>query len=311
MYRSRLSIWISCVCIIICLGLGVKFVKWLSADPAEYNMYCTSSDNIIKSNISDISGDYEFNLYDTRENTDFIIQPTSNETINGYTKYANYIYSPLVLWARADATDPKYGFNVLNKGNSYSSTVYKDLAIILDAIENDKTFKDIGIDKKVAEGKVKLYIPNKMSVYYPLVEDLFYITLNNGKVPNDIERENLKEKVDALLEKCPKVEDVAQKMMALYDKDDKEYTLFLGPECIVSRDTYAFNTTNENAWMCVYLNYTNTFNYDLFVKDGHKDNLLEVLIESGFSKKTGFRIYNSSSFSDSYNHTIDNITMAQ
>jgi hypothetical protein len=87
MYRSRLSIWISCVCIIICLGLGVRFVKWLSADPAEYNMYCTSSDNIIKSNISDISGDYEFNLYDTRENTDFIIQPTSNETINGYTKY--------------------------------------------------------------------------------------------------------------------------------------------------------------------------------------------------------------------------------
>ena len=310
MYRSRLAIWITSVCIIICLVLGVKFVKWIGAEPLTYDMYCVTSDNILKTNISDMNGDYRFHLLDSNEEADIIIQPTSTNNFEGYTKYSDYIYTPMVLWARSDCTDSANGFNVLNENYS-NSTVYKDLMIILDAIENNKTFEEIGINKKVAQEAVKLYIPNKMSVYYPHVKELFYITLNGGIVPSDLDREQLKSRVDMLLEKCVEVEDVGQKILSLYDKDDKTYNLFIGPECLVSRDSYAFNTTNDNAWMSVYLNYTCTYSYDLFVKTENKDEILKSITESKFSKVTGYRVHNTSNFSGSYSHTIDNVTVAK
>ena len=310
MYRARFQIWGILLCIVAIIFGIIKFIGWITEEPIRYTMYCMSDDNTFKSNISDIDKDYTFTLYDSKENVDYIIQPASDEIIPGYTKYSNYIYTPMVIWARTEATDVDYGFTVLNE-NSSSSTVYKDLEIILEAIEDEKTFEDIGINKKVAKDKVKLYIPNKNSTYYPYVENLFYITLNNGKVPTEEEREELKTRVNSLLKKCSKVEDVGQKILSLYSKNNDDYTLFIGPEALCARDVYAFNTTNNSAWVNVYPNWTCSYNYDLFVKTENKEELIKILKDSEFSDKTGYRIYDTGNFSEYHNHTVDNVTIAK
>lgn len=311
MYKSRLGIWGGAVGIIICIILCVRFFTWLGTDNSiTCNLYCHTPDNILKTDIADVDGDYEFNLIDTKEVAEIIMQPSSDEVIAGYSKYDNYVYTPLVLFARSTCLNNDSGFTVLD-ANSSDSTAYKDLLVILEAMEEDKTYEDIGISKKVATGPVKLAIPSKTSVYYPYIEELFYATINNGKIPTEAEKTALKTRVDNLMKKCIKVEDIGAKIIELYEKDSKDYTLFIGPECLITRNKYAFNTTNDDAWCTVYLNYTIPYSYDIFVKTENKENLLNAFMLGKFSGETGYRVYNTNKISSTYNHTISNITFAK
>lgn len=311
MYKSRLGIWGGAVSVIVCIILCIKLFTWIGTDTSQtYNLYCHTPDNVLKTAITNVGGDYRFNLYDSKEDAEIIIQPSSDEVIAGYSKYSNYVYTPLVLFARSTCLNNDSGFTVLN-GNSSNSTAYKDLLIILEAMEEGKTYEDIGINKKTATGEVKLAIPSKTSVYYSYVEELFYVTLNNGEIPTEAEKTSLKTRVDDLLKECIKVEDIGAKIIELYEKDSKEYTLFIGPECIITRNKYAFNTTNDDAWCSVYLNYTVPYSYDLFVKTDNKETLLNAFSKGKFSSVTGYRVYNTDNIASTYNHTISNITFAK
>ena len=103
------------------------------------------------------------------------------------------IYEGFIL---ADTTNPDY-------------TPYKiDLRVLLDAMEDSKTWKDIGVSSKVVKGNVILSIPNERSPYYQSVVDLFYLTLNDFNIPTSEDIERLEPRVTALVSKCDKIVDV-------------------------------------------------------------------------------------------------------
>lgn len=306
MYRARMAIWAVLLSITLVFFGGYKLFSIIFEEKPLYTVYCNTDDNTLKTNISNMES-CNMELKDEKTNCDFIILKHSDETIQGYKKYSNYIYTPIVMWARGDCLDSEYGFTVLNSG-SYSATVYKDLKIILNAMLNDKTFEDIGINKKVAEGKVTLAIPSKTSVYYDYIKELLYSTLNNGKI-EESQKSAFKSDVNNILDKCQKVEDVGQKIIALDDKENKDYKLFLGPESVCARDCYSF--CSRESWVPVYLNATYNIGYDLYVKAEKSDELIKALKDSDFSEETGYRIFNDNKLSKKYNYIIDNITIFQ
>ena len=84
-------------------------------------------------------------------------------------------------------------------------TSYFDLKKLLEGLEQDKTFQDIGINKKVANGKIVIAIPDKMNDSYNEIKESFLLTLNNGNA--ETHDKKLNERVDNIIKKCKKVND--------------------------------------------------------------------------------------------------------
>lgn len=307
MYKSRPFMWLITVGVILCVCLFQGFIGCVTHETPQYNLYCESSDNLLRKNLGNcVSETFKFNIYDTINGSDIVITEPSNKDIPGYVKYNNYIYTPIVMFARRECLEEKSGFTVYNSGST-ASTAYKDLYPILVAIEEGKQFADIGISKNVATGTVKLYLPSSNSPYYNAVVDTIYATLNNG-VPTDAQRKILEPRVNDILSKCEYVEDVGSTIVDLYNKDDKTYTLFLGPENTIGISKNAFNSGNNGGWNIVYLNKTCNYNFDLYIRECEEQNtLLSVITSKTFTYYTRCRVYNTNHMYDSYNHTAKTI----
>lgn len=308
MYKSRPMLWLIATCVVLVVWMAQGIVGCMSYEAPTYNLYCDSSDNLLRKKLSSAScNEFNYNMYDNAENADIIMMESSNTTITGYKKYSNYVFTPIVLFARDECRDEKSGFTVYSAGTS-SSTCYKDLYPILIAIEEGKQFADIGISKNVATGEVKLCIPAENNIYYDAVVNTIYATLNGG-IPTMAERQALKERVDKILDKCEKVEDIGSTILGLYKKDDKNYSLFLGPENILGISTTAINTSNSGAWSVVYLTKTCTYSFDVFIRDCEMhDTYLKTITSKEFTSATRCRVYNTNYMPSCYSHTIETIT---
>lgn len=311
MYRSRPFLWLAAGISIFCIYVLGGLVSCITYEPPVYNVYCDVPDNLFVKNVSDVyDNDFDYNPYNTQDGSDIIIKLASNEQITGYKKYSNYIYSPVVLFARNDCLDDKSGFTVYNPTSQYSSTAYKDLYPILTAIEDGKQFADIGISKNVATGPVRITLPAKNSAYYNTVVDVIYATLNDG-IPTETQRKELEPRVNKILDACTYVEDISSTICNLYQTDNKDYALFLAPENAMSISSSAFNTTNRDAWMSVYLTKTLNVSYDVFIRDC---DMHDAYFSSVSTKVVTYaidsRIYNASfSMSNCINHTADSVTL--
>ena len=138
---------------------------------------------------------------------------------------------------------------------------------LLVGLENDKTFQDIGIAKKVAEGPIVISIPDESNESYAEVRKLFLLTLDDKSESVD----EVEKRVDKLLKKCKKVSDPIGEMMRITKNSDEHNLIFIGPEYYVESDKHesaqVFNCTKKSAWQSVYPNKTCNITYDVFVKN--------------------------------------------
>lgn len=175
-----------------------------------------------------------------------------------------------------------------------------DLYTIITAMEKGQTWQEIGVHEKVVKDKIVLYIPDERNWYYPVVEDLFYLTINGGEMPTTEEREALKERVEKILDKCEKVSDVAKAINDEYVEDSKTGKVFIGPESLYFTSNGMSNSSNYNKFVPIYFTKTVTIYANIYVKNNYEENtnIAEDFIKTiqnkkGFMSDTGWRVKDS------------------
>lgn len=296
MFKGRIGIWIS---VLLCCSIITGLINWVPTWFQEYET--TISVNIEKDNefseqISDKSiGDFKMR---TRDSGADIIVSDSGENIDGYTKYENLLYSPIVMYTVADIYDHSEGFI---KVSNNSSAFKADLYSILVGIENGKEWKDLGVSNKVARGPVTLYIPNEQNSYYEDVIELFYMTLNNGNIPSDDERDMLESRVNNIVSKCTKVVSITQSVYDEYKNSSTNHKVFIGPEYLYQRGSdNSMSRSYDDSFQIVYLTKTITLYADMLIKESLSEEAVnvnsfidEIQGDGKFMDCTGWRVQNS------------------
>lgn len=260
MYKSRIGIWI--MGLIVCLV--ITFIGNINVSKDEYTIYSDTSNSYLKNELPISTWTIKSKVFYSKDNADIIIQQSSNEKISGYKKYGKFLYSPIVMYANIKCQDDNSGFFTKD------DTSYFDLKKLLEGLEQDKTFQDIGINKKVANGKIVIAIPDKMNDSYNEIKESFLLTLNNGNT--ETHDKKLNERVDNIIKKCKKVNDPIGEMKNISNNKKLHNIIFIGPEYYVESDRHesysVFNSDNRNHnWCSIYPTKTNCIYYDVFVKN--------------------------------------------
>lgn len=252
-----------------------------------------------------------------KENPAVIIDlPNLKKT--GYTETVK-LASPIIMFAKADILNYDSGFSVSNGGYTGSSereleyrTASKNFETILLAFEQDKTWKDIGIQTVGFGGKINISVPDKYSKYRNIIRDFFLLTLKDDEITPELE-----ERVDKLLNKCYQIENIEGEMIKSIESDVGSIIIF--PEFILNEYSSgiasSYNTTNNKYIVPIYPTYTNAIWYSVYVKDDitkeQKERILKQYNGKTICSKTGFRSsYNN--FADDnliYRRTIDNVNI--
>lgn len=296
MFKGRIWIWI--VVVVVCFIIHM-FSIWIPIWSHTDEMTLTadvSTDNDLAEGLSNTTID-RIHCNIVSDEADIVISDNDALMIEGYTKYEDALYSPIVLYA---CNVGSYSNGFAQVGGSYSC--YKiDLLKIIEALEaGDKTWQDVGLHTNVADGPVTLYIPGEASGYYDAVVELFYLTVNGGQVPDDAKKTELEPRVTAILDKCTKVNDVMQIMSDDYQASSVSHKIVIGPEYLYSRGGNCVGSGSSNQYRIVYLLHTTYLNADIHVKNfSDADNQISerffelMKADNYFMRKSGWRIENS------------------
>lgn len=302
MFKGRFWIWVSVIAACFFVKFMIGWVPtWFESSDVTYK-----ADISTDLNMSEMMKGYEISGFDMipDDKSPDIILSDKIDKIEGYKKYDNLLSSPLVLYVVNDASNYPDGFI---KVPTSSDALRVDLYTILTAIENDKNWEDIGVNKNVVNGKVTLYIPNEINSYYSKVVDLFYMTFNNGEMPSEERRAELEKKVNTVLNKCRKIPDITQGVYEEKEKNTKEGKVFLGPEYLYQRGSnYSMGTSYSYSFRPVHFIKTIFLTSDVFVKEvsGVDENgeelkdlgsefVTELKEDDDFMYRTGWRVKNS------------------
>lgn len=297
MIKSRVSQWIVIIVILSCLIIAKSFYVKLST-PVEYinitEYVDKDSFGFIKLNNLELTEKFGFK-YSKNEinaNTEMIIKPSDNSSYVGYRKEEKIFSIPIVLYFRSDMYSNTDGFNQ-NIGSKTNTAIFKDFNNILLGILENKSWQDIGIDKHVAKGPIKLYIPSKNDFWHDIVIEEFYFVLNNYKKPTLEEKELLKDKVDIILKSCVEVEDISNSIAELYSTSDRS-KVFVGPENIILNftSTGKMMNTSTSSYSPCYIKNTLGVYFDMYIKtdlNNEKVNLLKNKLLNKCFSYTGIR----------------------
>lgn len=290
MFKGRLWVWI----FVIALCVGIPYLidnvpKWMETTEIFI------SPEVEDVNIAENLLDYRYGKYKVKtasSNNDIIISSTIDEIPPNYTKKEKMISSPIVMYVYSNINNYNDGFIDVGNGNS----CYKiDLMTILNAMEKEKTWQDIGVDEHLLNGEIVLYIPNESSWYYKEIENLFYITLNNGKLPNDNELKELQPRVEALLKKCEKVISIEVEIEKEAYEPSEKGKVFIAPEFLF-QTAKGMGTVGNSYYVPVYFLKTTFVSADFYIKNDSKiaDDFIEIIQNKPkFMEDTGWRVQNS------------------
>lgn len=314
MYKAKIKIW----CFLLALSLiiynlnGIKsYVSSLVSSLVASNVYnayvCVDAYPFL-SYIDTYSNDgAKIKITINKELADILIYNASDKEIKNFTKYEKQFYSPIMMFVPTSAMNDDSGFLEINIKNARSTTyIQKDLKIILEAIENEKTYPEIGIkDKSLGEGLVKLAIPNENGEFYDEIKELMTLTLCDYDYDNI--NEDITKRIDNIIEKCDKYENATQYMLNIinnWKQEDK--VILLAPEYICINDDNINNLNTNKYICCVPLKTINCY-LDLYLSNNNNidyyNRLLNSLTKRKFLDRTGFRnkeidfdIYSSNNF---------------
>lgn len=310
---SRFFIWI--VVIAITFG-GYNFYKWISTPKTPLAASCSFNNYQELSNLQNvkISG-YKTEYNKGQKPTLIISKP--NEDIKGYKEYNKYIYSPMVLYTGNFVLDKDTGFIISDLDSSQDyRTASKNLTMILEGIENNKTWAEIGVNvKELKDKKVTLVIPDKYSSLMPFVKELFFVNLTDNRELSEEEFTNAMNRVNKIINRCTKVEDLKSYLDNAFEKDDISFVA-VGPEYLMN-DNSSFSAENNEYVVPVYPQKTTAISYSLYIADGTEQELIDKIIDKYTSKKIkqeiNFRtIYNKDAeYLDRSSRYVDNLNIIE
>lgn len=315
MYKGKFKIWFCIVIIsLLCPLISNAFNK------NTYTLYSElDSDFVDRFNSKKLK--VNFSVINNK-NADIILCKNSDTKVDGYTKYENQIYSELIVFLQTNKFCGKdCSFYVAAKNSINLFNNITDLKLLFEAIENDKTYADIGLipienhnseDTKDSyvnlDNKIKLYLPSKGLYYYDDVKKLIAYALN-GYTYENIEDEELQLRVENIIKKSNFYNsdtDLSKKLNNYVLTDERG--IYIAPSYI--RDDSFFTTTSSGLYnLSFYPSKTINVSYDLFIKDNeinnHSEEIMNFLKSKNFFYNTGLK--NSTIDFDKTIFDMDNI----
>ena len=295
MLKGRIGLWVVMLVVTMLVSWLIPIVPgWFESKALHVNIDVSTDDDFAQVLANQKVNKIVPTL--TSDNPTVIITD-KEEKIEGYTKYDNYLFSPIVAWA-CGVYQNETGFI---KVPQVSNTFKLDLYTVLCAIEDGKKWEDFGFHKSVINGPVTLYLPATHCSYYNSVVELFLLTLNDGKIPTETEREALMPRVSEIIAKCHHVPDIAQAIKDEYDHPSDTHKIFIGPEYLYQRSngsSIGYGSEYAKQYRPVYFFDTVIIEADVFVKDESEQVELankfisNMKTEKAFIDQTGWRVKN-------------------
>lgn len=292
----RLAVWVSII-VVTFLGIfGYKQITKPKVEKPTFTLNYNAKEFTDFKDIEKLKLDGHKMLFNGTYNDALLGLPGKN--IENFTEYQNAIYSPLVLYVGDHAYNSDSGFSVNEIENSKSSrSVSKDLKTILLAMEEGKTWQDIGINEKCLTGEIKLTIPDENNNLRPYVKELFLINLGEEVSSENID--TLLERAENLMKKCNVTEDIHNFLKMNSERDDFQKVAVVAPEYLMKIDTGTTFYTSENSdkkqtyFVPIYPTKTVSLNYSLYLNnnfDKEKQNsIFKLYSGEEIFLKTGFR----------------------
>lgn len=289
-------------CVIIAL-VGM-FFSWMFESPDDiYINYETSRQNEFSGLESLSYGFHNYHFNETEEPE--IVFSEQEKKLEGFKEYKKGIYSPIIMYVNENVLSADSGFNLSNADKTINyKNVKKNLNTILTAIEENKTWEDLGVNSKCLEGTVTLAVPDEYNPYRDLVKDLFMINLTTGEI-NESNYDELSERAEKILEKCIQIEDPLGYLVA--NKGKK--VIVVAPEFIIEDNedgvfrkvTHSADILND-LFTPVYPTRTTAIFYNVYIKEEvvgndveeKKEHMDYVALNNPVSNTIGFRTKNGS-----------------
>lgn len=292
MLKAKLKVWIILFVIYILVyafgGYVTGFITDLFKPEQEYKIAFNQVGNKVNINNTKIKTDYgKVKLVYNNQNPDIIITK-SNEMKDGYEKLDNFLYTPFVLLTKNNWIDNDSGINHLSENHTQKYS--KDIRYILEAIEQNKTWEDIGMSNKDVfekiDAPVTLKIPNRYSEDYEEVKSYIMMVLNDYK-PYET-KDDLEKRADLILSKCEEVESIPALVNNLYNNSkNTDFGMVLCKESlIVECDHKDYNLAVINISQPVKVSY------NLYIKKDNEDkiNIVKQLVQKKqFFSASGLR----------------------
>ena len=309
------SVFLRFLAWIIVIGLvfgGYHFITWLMTPNPDLSINCdfTEFNELVSIEDVGISG---YNTKFNKTNSPDVIIDLPEKEHKTYKENKDYWYSPMVLYSGNFVLEEDSGFIIGNLDDQKSyRNASKNLKPILEAIENDKTWKDVGVNsKELKDKKVKLIIPDEYSKLHNYVKELFFVNLGGYDNMPEEDFIILMNRVSKIIHKCEKVEDINTYLTNAVENKKTSFVAVASE--YVMNDNYAFSTDNSAYLTPIYPQKTISVRYSIYTKQDLSRELEEKLLDKYNSDKikdkTNFRtVYNTDNdYLDRAYRVVDNV----
>ena len=207
----------------------------------------------------------------------------------------------MVLFVKGKAVENNSGFTLddvsdTDRSMLYSRNASKDLFYILEGIENNKTWEEIGINKDVLSGKITLHIPGKRHPFNSYIKELFIHNLGVEITENN--KDEINNRVDNIIKKCIEVEDPITFLVNSFEDKNAKKIALIAPAHIVNGYEYEDFLLNSNSSNTdktfTDVSFTKTVNksFSIYIKNGTDEKLTKKVLKTipkKISNKTGYQ----------------------
>lgn len=297
MIKAKLKIWITLFVIYILIhsfgGYVTAFIEGLFKQPVEYKISIETEGNKSAINNKKIKTSSEKVLLSYSNTNPDIIITRDDEPKDGYDKLEDFLYTPFVLLSKDGWENDDSSINHLTENGIHKYT--KNIRYILEAIEQNKTWEEIGMTNEDVLGKtdspVTLKIPNKHTEDYQEIKSYIMMVLNDyNPYDNKIE---LEKRADLILSKCIEVESVTSLVNSLYGNTKKvDFGMVLCKESVIADCSH-----NDFDIAVINIIHPVKVSYNLYVKKDSEEkiDIVKRLVQTKkFYSTTGLRNIESS-----------------
>ena len=146
MYKSKIGVWFIVIAAMVVVAILTHKINLPKKEI--YTVYSNIADSSFANYVNKNS---HFNIISDMESADIIVLPRDdNREIDGYTKYASSLYSPVVMYMQV-VEETKEKFVNLN----VNDVIGKDYYSIITAFKKGDTYENLGIDSTILTGNIR------------------------------------------------------------------------------------------------------------------------------------------------------------
>lgn len=292
--KAKFKLWIAILILCSLLSQVPGIIAYITRDipVTQYSVGFDMDDTALKNRVAGkeiVLQDNKVSLSVNNTNQDFIIAKKNDKNLyDGYEKLNGYLYTPIIMFINTNLSSYKKNFTIVNQesGKAYM----KDIRYLLQAIEEDKTWEDIGIDEHLIGKKkeaVTLIVPSEYDETYQDIRNYFVMVLNDFKAPSGSDLPDLQARVDNILKKCRKQEDIS----GILKGCPLHKGIFVCKESVISENLNSFKNGFLTSPYYYEVSPVKTMNieYDVYVKKEKVDEIKQFLQSVEFLELFGLR----------------------